>query len=326
MTRRAVITGWGAYLPQHIVTNDDLAKTIDTNDAWIRERTGICQRHIAAKDELTSDLAAHAARKAITKAGIAPETIDLVIVATTTPDDTLPATAAKVQHKIGITGGAAFDINAVCSGFLYGLSTADAYIAAGKAKTILVVGAETYSRILDWQDRGTCILFGDGAGAVILQAQQGAGTNDDAGILHTEIFSDGQYAPLLGSSGGVSSTQNAGYLFMQGKEIFRHAVSKMTASVEHSLQHIGLNSDDIQWLVPHQANMRILQATAKRLNIPEERVILTVDKHANTSAASIPLALSLAADEGKFSSGDLIAIPALGAGLTWGSCLLRWTA
>lgn len=324
MVTRAVITGWGAYLPERIVTNDMLAETVDTNDAWIRERTGICQRHIAAEGEFTSDLAAHAGRKALARAGVKPEMVDLVIVATSTPDDTLPATAAKVQHKLGITGGAAFDINAVCSGFLYGLSTADAFIACGKARTVLVIGAETYSRILDWNDRGTCILFGDGAGAVLLQAQEGKGDTRDRGILITDIYSDGQYAPLLGSTGGVSTTQQAGYIFMHGKEIFRHAVAKMAESVERNLATTGLALDDIDWLVPHQANMRILQSTAKRLNIPDERVILTVDKHANTSAASIPLALSLAADEGKFSPGDLIATPALGAGLTWGSGLIRW--
>lgn len=324
MTHRAVITGWGAYLPQKILTNDALAQMVDTSDAWIQERTGICQRHIAAAGEFTSDLAAHAARKAMDKAGIAPETVDLIIVATSTPDDTLPATAVKVQHKLGIAQGAAFDVNAVCSGFLYALTTADAFIASGKVKTAIVIGAETFSRIVDWKDRGTCILFGDGAGAVVVQAQEGSGKASDRGVLFTEICSDGQYAPLLGATGGVSSTQTAGVLFMQGKEIFRHAVAKMAGSVEHSLQYLGLTTSDIQWLVPHQANMRILQATAKRLNIPEEQVILTVDKHANTSAASIPLALAVAADAGKFTPGDLIACPALGAGLTWGSCLIRW--
>jgi 3-oxoacyl-[acyl-carrier-protein] synthase-3 len=324
MAQRAAITGWGSYLPANVLTNDALAQMVDTSDEWIRERTGICQRHIAADGELTSDLAAHAGRKALAKAGIEADAVDLVIVATSTPDETIPATAVKVQHKLGMTRGAAYDVNAVCSGFLYGLTTADAFITSGKAKTVLVIGAETFSRIVDWQDRSTCILFGDGAGAVVFQAQEGAGNATDRGVLFTEICSDGQYAPLLGCNGGVSSTQTAGHLFMHGKEIFRHAVGKMAGSVEHSLQHLGLSTIDIQWLVPHQANMRILQATAKRLNIPEEQVILTVDKHANTSAASIPLALSIAAEEGKFSSGDLIACPALGAGLTWGSCLIRW--
>lgn len=324
MQLRAIITGWGGYLPETVVTNDDLALRIDTNDAWIRERTGIGQRHIAAEGQLTSDLAARAAEKALARAGLKPDDIDLIIVATSTPDDTLPATAVKVQHKLGMTRGAAYDINAVCSGFLYGLANADAFIRTGMMRNILLIGAETYSRILDWNDRGTCILFGDGAGAVVLQAQEGTGAATDRGVLHSIIRSDGQYAPLLGSSGGVSSTQNAGFIFMQGKDIYRHAVSKMPEAVEQTLEAVGLEVDDLQWLVPHQANMRILQAAAKRLNLPEERVILTVDKHANTSAASIPLALSLAADEGRFTSGDLIATPALGAGLTWGSSLIRW--
>lgn len=324
MATRAVITGWGAYLPANVVSNDDLAQRLDTSDEWIRERTGIRQRHIAAEGELTSDLAAAAAGKALARAGLRPDAVDLIIVATSTPDDTLPATAVKVQHKLGITRGAAFDLNAVCSGFLYGLASADAFITAGKARTALIIGAETFSRILDWNDRTTCILFGDGAGAVVLQAQEGKGDATDRGILCTEICSDGQYSSLLQTTGGVSSTQSAGVLLMQGKEVFRHAVAKMADSVESTLAQTGLAPDAIDWLVPHQANMRILQATAKRLNIPDERAILTVDKHANTSAASIPLALSLAADEGKFSSGDLIATPALGAGLTWGSALIRW--
>jgi 3-oxoacyl-[acyl-carrier-protein] synthase III len=324
MVMRAVITGWGACLPQNVVTNDDLARTIDTSDEWIVERTGIRQRHIAAEGETTSDLAAAAARAALAKAGLEPDAIDLLIVATSTPDLTFPSTAVLTQHKLGMTRGAAFDLNAVCSGFLYALHTADMYISAGKARNVLVIGAETFSRILDWNDRSTCILFGDGAGAVVLQAQKGQGNASDRGLLVSDIHSDGQFAPLLKSTGGVSATREAGFVYMQGKEIFRHAVSKMADSVEHCLQDIGLTTEDIQWLVPHQANMRILQATAKRLNIPEERAILTVDKHANTSAASIPLALSIAADEGKFSSGDLIATPALGAGLTWGASLIRW--
>lgn len=324
MVTRAVITGWGSYLPANVVTNDDLAKRIDTSDEWIRERTGICQRHIAAEGELTSDLAAAAGRKAMERAGVSPQDIDLVIVATSTPDDTIPATAAKVQYKLGILQGAAYDINAVCSGFLYGLGNADAFISSGKAKTVLVIGAETFSRVLDWEDRTTCILFGDGAGAVVLQAQEDKGDASDRGILFTELRSDGTYADLLRTDGGVSTNQKSGVLFMQGKEVFRHAVAKMADSVEFSLQQAGLTLDDVDWLIPHQANMRILQSTAKRLNIPDERAILTVDKHANTSAASIPLALALAADEGKFTPGDLIATPALGAGLTWGSALIRW--
>lgn len=324
MLRRSVIKGWGSYLPQRVVTNAELEQMVDTNDAWIVERTGIRERHIAAEGELTSDLAAHAARRALHRAGMAANEIDLVIVATSTPDDTLPATATKVQHKIGMERGAAFDLNAVCSGFLYGLATADSFLTSGKANTALVIGAETFSRIIDWQDRTTCILFGDGAGAVILKAENGAGTVDDRGILHTAIYSDGQYGCLLQTTGGVSSTQTAGVLLMQGKEVFRHAVGKMADSVEESASATGIPVTGIDWLVPHQANTRILQATAKRLNIPEERVILTVDKHANTSAASIPLALADAAEAGRFKQGDIIATPALGAGLTWGSGLIRW--
>lgn len=321
---RSVVTGWGAYLPSTIVSNDDLAKRIETSDAWIRERTGIEKRHIAAEGELTSDLAAAAGRKALAKAGVKPDAVELIIVATSTPDDTLPSTAAKAQHKLGVTGGAAFDINAVCSGFVYGLTVADAFLTSGKAKNALVIGAETYSRILDWNDRGTCILFGDGAGAVFLQAEKGAGTMEDRGILYTSIASDGQYASLLGSTGGVSSTQTSGFLFMQGKEIFRHAVAKMGDAVEASLAATGLAPEAIDWLVPHQANIRILQSTAKRLNLPEEKVILTVSVHANTSAASIPLALATGAEDGRIVRGNLIATPALGAGLTWGTCLIRW--
>lgn len=324
MVTRAVITGWGSYLPANVVTNDDLAQHMETSDEWIRERTGICQRHIAAEGELTSDLAAAAGRKAMERAGVSAADIDVVIVATCTPDDTIPATAAHVQHKLGITQGAAFDLNAVCSGFLYGLGMAEAFMAARKAKTMLIIGAETFSRVLDWEDRTTSILFGDGAGAVVVQAQEGKGDASDRGILFSELRCDGTYADLLRTNGGVSSTQKAGVLLMQGKEVFRHAVAKMADSVEYSTAQCGLTTADIDWLIPHQANMRILQSTAKRLNIPDERAILTVDKHANTSAASIPLALSLAADEGKFTSGDLIATPALGAGLTWGSALIRW--
>lgn len=324
MVKRAVITGWGSYLPKKILTNKDLETMMDTSDDWIAERTGIRQRHIAAEGELTSDLAASAGKAALEKAGLQPNDVDLLLVATTTPDHTLPATATKVQHKIGMTRGAAFDINAVCSGFLYGLMTADAYIASGKAQTILLIGAETYSRILNWEDRTTCILFGDGAGAVVLQAQEGTGTSADRGILGCEIHSDGQYGDLLGSTGGVSSTQTSGTLFMQGKEIFRHAVAKMAGSVEVVCAKAGIAVAEIDWLIPHQANARILQSTAKRLNVPDERAILTVDRHANTSAASIPLALSVAADAGQLKPGDIIATPALGAGLTWGSCLIRW--
>lgn len=322
---RAVIKGWGHYLPEKVLTNAALAERgIDTNDEWIRERTGITQRHIAAEGELTSHLATHAARKALEKAGIRPEEVDVILLATSTPDDTFPATAVKVQHALGIKQGAAFDMNAVCSGFVYALSVADAMIASGKAKTIIVIGAETFSRLLDWNDRGTCILFGDGAGAVVLQAEQGNGTLQDRGILHTEIRSDGEYVPILTTNAGVSSTQTSGFVHMQGKEVFRHAVSKMAEIVEESLAKSGIAPDDIRWLVPHQANRRILEATAKRLNMDDEHVIMTVDRHANTSAASVPLALAIAAEDGRIQPGDLLATPALGAGLTWGNCIIRW--
>lgn len=321
---RAVVKGWGHYLPERILSNEELAKTVDTNDEWIRERTGITQRHIAAEGELTSHLATKAAQKALAKAGISAEQVDLIIVATSTPDETFPATSVKVQHALGVKQGAAFDLNAVCSGFLYGLSVADTFIASGKAKTVLVIGAETFTRILDWTDRGTCILFGDGAGAVVLQAEKGTGTPADRGILFTEIRSDGEFVPILRTHAGVSATQTAGYVHMEGKEVFRHAATKMADSVELVARECGFTTADIRWLVPHQANQRILQATAKRLNIDDERVIMTVDKHANTSAASIPLALSIAADDGRIKQGDLVAAPALGAGLTWGSCLIRW--
>lgn len=317
---RAVVKGWGMYLPPHIVTNDDLAAKMDTSDEWIRERTGIRQRHVAAKEELTSHLATKAAQNALAKAGIPAEQVDLLLLATTTPDDTLPATATKVQHALGMKQGAAFDLNAACSGFLYALTVADAFITSGKAKTVVVIGAETYTRILDWNDRGTCILFGDGAGALVLQAETGT----DRGILYSDIRSDGEFVPILGATGGVSSTQTAGFLHMQGKEVFRHAVAKMADSVMEAAEKTGTALGDIRWLVPHQANQRILQATAKRLNIDDEHVIMTVDQHANTSAASIPLALAIAAEDGRIRQGDLVATPALGAGLTWGSCLMRW--
>ena len=324
MSTRAVITGIGGYLPEKIVTNADLEKTLDTSDSWIRERTGITQRHIAAEDQYTSDLGAKAAEDALKHAGLQANDIDLILLATSTPDDTLPATAVKIQHKLGMDHGAAFDLNAVCSGFLYGLMTANAFITSGSAGRVLVIGAETYSRILDWDDRGTCILFGDGAGAVVLEAARGDGSTNDRGILACEIQSDGQYADLLGSNGGVSTTQTAGTLFMQGKEVFRHAVAKMADSVLHLCEQTGIPLEDIDWLAPHQANARILQSCAKRLNMADENVILTVDRHANTSSASIPLALWTAERADKLKKGNIIACPALGAGLTWGSCLIRW--
>ncbi len=318
--KQSVVRGVGAYLPLRIMKNQEFEATLDTNDAWIVERTGIRQRHIAADGETTSDLGAHAARAALADAKLTPSDIDLVIVATTTPDETMPATATRIQHKLGIMQGAAFDVNAACSGFIYALTIADSLLKTGAATRALVIGAETYSRILNWQDRGTCILFGDGAGALVLEAQE----NTERGVVYSRIHSDGQYGDLLATTGGVSKTKQAGTLFMEGKEIFRHASAKMSASVSTALAALNLTASDVDWLVPHQANARILAAVAQKLGITEEHIISTVANHANTSAASIPLALAEAHNAGKLKPGQLIALTALGAGLTWGSCLVRW--
>jgi 3-oxoacyl-[acyl-carrier-protein] synthase-3 len=318
--RRAVIAGTGAYLPTRIMKNAEFEAFLETSDDWIRERTGIVQRHIAAEGEYTSHLATAAAKAAIADAKISASEIDLLILATTTPDDTMPATATKVQHAIGMTRGAAFDINAACSGFVYAMSIANSYIVSGAAKTVLIIGAETYSRIMDWKDRGTCILFGDGAAALVLKAEE----NSERGVLASTIDSDGQYVPLLGVNGGVSSTQTAGTLFMAGKEIYRHAVSKMPEAVVKAMEQAGLPLSSLDWLVPHQANLRILEGVGHKLGIAGEKVIATVQHHANTSAASIPLALHEAAKDGRIKPGQLIACPALGAGLTWGCFVVRW--
>ncbi|MCC7259966.1 MAG: ketoacyl-ACP synthase III [Alphaproteobacteria bacterium] len=318
---RSVITGCGAYLPKNRVTNADLEKTMETSDEWIATRTGIRARHIAAEGEFTSDLAAHAAKAAMDNAGVGPEDIDLIIVATTTPDETLPATAVHVQRKLGITQGAAFDMQAACSGFVYGLSIADSFLRAGTAKRALVIGAETFSRIVDWEDRTTCVLFGDGAGAVVVEAQE---TSEDIGILYSNIFSDGRYADILRTDGGVSSTRTAGLLRMAGKEVFRHAVSKMSDCVAQALATKGIDKSTVDWVIPHQANQRIMEAIADRMELPLEKIISTIALHANTSAASIPLALSVALADGRVKKGNLLALQALGAGLTWGSCLIRW--
>jgi 3-oxoacyl-[acyl-carrier-protein] synthase-3 len=317
---QAVIKGVGHYLPEKIVTNHDLESMVDTNDQWIVERTGIKQRHIAAEGEFTSDIASKAAIQAIDKSGIRVQDIDLVIVATSTPDLTLPATATIVQQKIGMKRGAAYDMNAACSGFIYGLMQANAAIKSRQASTVLVIGAETFSRIVDWNDRSTCILFGDGAGAVVLQAEE----DTERGILHAEIFSDGTYTDILKTKGGVSTTGDASTLFMEGKEVFRHAVSKMTATIEHSLKTLGSGKENLDWVIGHQANARILSAIAKKFDLPEHKNIITVHNHANTSAASIPLALSVALDEQKLQKNDIIVMPALGAGLTWGASIVRW--
>lgn len=322
--RRAVLLSTGAYLPERIMTNAELESLVDTNHEWIVERTGIHQRHIAAEGQFTSDLAVAAGLEAIARAGIAPDSIDLVVLATTTPDDTMPSTATKVQHRLGITKGAAFDINAACSGFVYAMTVANSFIASGNAKRVLVIGAETYSRILDWTDRGTCILFGDGAAAVLLDAQDDKGDVTDRGVLYSGIHSDGQYTQLLATKGGVSSTMTSGKMFMVGKEIFRHAVSKMPAAVEEGMAALQLPLSAIDWVVPHQANRRILSGVGQKLQVSEDKVVCTVTMHANTSAASIPLALHQASGDGRIQKGHLVVCPALGAGLTWGCTILRW--
>ena len=321
--RRSQIIGFGSYLPKNIVTNDDLARNIDTSDEWIRKRTGITQRHIAAEGELTSDIAEHAARAALDNAGVSSNEIDLIVLATATPDNTFPATAARVQSKLGIRRGAAFDVQAVCAGYVYALATADNMIRLGQAETALVIGAEVFSRILDWEDRGTCVLFGDGSGATVLRGSEAAGSNQDRGILSTHIYSDGNYYDMLYVNGGPSTTGTSGYLRMEGKEVFRHAVQRMSEVVETALETNGLKIDDVDWLIPHQANKRIMDSIAKKLSFPAEKVVVTVDKQANTSAATIPLALAQAASDGRLKKGNLIALSALGGGFSWGSALFR---
>jgi 3-oxoacyl-[acyl-carrier-protein] synthase III len=324
MILRSQVVGCGAYLPARVLTNAELAKTVDTSDEWIVKRTGIRERRVAAKGELTSDLAVEAARAALNMAGMSADEIDIIVCATSTPDETFPATATRVQAKLGMTGGAAFDVQAVCSGFIYGLAVADNFIRAGQARTALVIGAETFSRILDWQDRSTCVLFGDGAGAVVLQGAEGNGGPKQRGILSTHIYSDGRHHDALYVDGGPSSTGTVGHLRMDGREVFRHAVVRMAEAIDTALQANGLTPGDIDWLVPHQANRRIIDAMARRLNLPDDRVVVTVDRHANTSAASIPLALCQAVGDDRIRSGDLILMEAMGGGFTWGSALLRW--
>jgi 3-oxoacyl-[acyl-carrier-protein] synthase-3 len=321
---RSVITGTGSYLPKQILTNSDLEKKVDTTDEWIIERTGIKQRHIAAEDEVTSDLAVIAAKRALESASLDPNQIDLIILATSTADQTFPSTATTIQRKLGITGGAAFDIQAVCSGFVYALTTADNFIKAGQAKHVLVIGAEIFSRILDWEDRTTCVLFGDGAGAVVLSSQNGVGNNTDQGLLSSRIHSDGRYNELLFVDGGVSSTGTVGQLRMKGREVFRHAIVNLASVVGEVLQDSNMSSENIDWIVPHQANKRILDGTARKLKVATNKVIVTVEKHANTSAASIPLALDEAVKDGRITRGQVVILEAMGGGFTWGACLLRW--
>ena len=321
---RSQILGCGAYLPKTILTNHDLAKRVDTSDEWIRARTGISERHVAAPDEKTSDLGLEAARAAMAHAGATGKDIDLVVCATTTPDQTFPSVATMIQARIGMTRGAAFDVQAVCSGFIFGLAVADNFIRTGQARTVLLVGAECMTRLLDWNDRTTCVLFGDGAGAVVLTAMEGAGDNADRGVLNTQLFSDGRLHDMLYVDGGPSTTQTTGYLRMQGKEVFRHAVANIAAAIEASANAAGLSVHDIDWFVPHQANQRILDGTARRLHISPEKVISTVATHGNTSAASVPLALATAVEDGRIKRGDLVLLEAMGGGLTWGSALLRW--
>ncbi|MBO0345999.1 ketoacyl-ACP synthase III [Roseibium sp. CAU 1637] len=321
---RSRILGCGSYLPAKCLTNSDLEKLVDTSDEWIVQRTGITQRHVAADGEFTSDLALEAAKAALANAGVDAQEIDLIILATATPDNTFPASAVSVQAKLGIHHGFAFDVQAVCSGFVYALTTADAYLKAGLAKKALVIGAETFSRILDWTDRTTCVLFGDGAGAVVLEAYEGEGTTADQGILTSHLRSDGRHKEKLYVDGGPSTTQTSGFLRMEGREVFKHAVGMITDVIEDAYAATGYSSEDLSWFIPHQANRRIIDASAKKLGIDPTKVVTTVDKHGNTSAASIPLALCQAVTDGRVQRGDLILLEAMGGGFTWGSVILRW--
>ena len=321
---RTVVLGSGSYLPERVLTNDELSRMVETSDGWIVQRTGIRRRHIAADGELTSDLAAAAARKALEDAKLAVADIDLIVVATATPDDTFPATAVTVQAKLDMTHGAAFDLQAVCSGFVFALATVDAMIQAGQARRALVVGAETLSRIVDWDDRTTCVLFGDGAGAVVVGREEQPGTIGDRGVLTSQLRSDGRHRDKLYVDGGPSSTGTVGRLRMEGREVFKHAVGMIADVIDAAFAVTGLRAADIDWFVPHQANIRIIDASAKKLGIPPEKVVRTVEDHGNTSAASIPLALAAAARDGRIKRGDLVLLEAMGGGFTWGSVLLRW--
>jgi 3-oxoacyl-[acyl-carrier-protein] synthase-3 len=321
---RSVVLGCGSYLPDRVVCNEELAGAVETSDAWIVQRTGIRQRHVAAPGELTSDLGIQAARAALSNAHVDAQSIDLIVLATSTPDNTFPAAAVSVQAGLGITRGAAFDLQAVCSGFVYGLATADGLLRTGTYKRALVIGAETFSRILDWSDRTTCVLFGDGAGAVVIEAQQQPGGPEDRGILTTHLRSDGRHKSKLYVDGGPSSTQTVGHLRMEGRAVFKHAVAMITDVIEDAFRATGYTAADIDWFVPHQANKRIIDDSAQKLGIAPEKVVTTVGMHGNTSAASIPLALNVAIKDGRIKKGDLVLLEAMGGGFTWGSALVRW--
>ena len=323
MTIRAQVRGVGHYLPKRVVPNSEFEASIDTSDEWIRSRSGIERRHFAAEGETTSDMAAAAAQIALDMAGLTPDDIDAIVVATSTADLTFPSAATMVQGKLGMTRGFAFDVQAVCAGFVFALANANALIASGQAKRALVIGAETFSRIMDWEDRTTSVLFGDGAGALVLEAAEGKGTNADRGILATDLNSDGRHKDILYVDGGVS-TNSTGYLRMQGKEVFRHAVEKLAQTAHAALEKIGLSGDDVDWIVPHQANLRIIKSTAQKMGVGLDRVVITVQDHGNTSAASIPLALSVGVERGQIKQGDLLVTEAIGGGLAWGAVVLRW--
>ncbi|MDD9727368.1 ketoacyl-ACP synthase III [Roseovarius sp. SK2] len=324
MTIRAVVDGVGHYLPERVVPNSHFETFLETSDEWIRSRSGIERRHFAAEDQTTSDLGARAALAAMADAGVGPDDIDGILVATSTPDLTFPSVATMIQKELGMTRGFGFDVQAVCAGFIYALANANALIVSGQAKRLLVIGTETFSRIMDWTDRSTCVLFGDGAGAVVLSASEADGTSQDRGILSTDLNSDGRYIDMLYVDGGVSSTGTSGKLKMQGNLLFRQAVEKLTTTAEAALEKAALSDDDVDWIVPHQANIRIIQGTAKKLGVPMDRVVVTVQDHGNTSAASIPLALSVGVAEGKIKRGDVIVSEAIGGGLAWGAVVLRW--
>jgi 3-oxoacyl-[acyl-carrier-protein] synthase-3 len=321
---RSVVRGCGSHLPERVLTNADLATMVDTSDEWIVQRTGIRQRHIAGDHETTSTLGIAAARAALAHAGLEPGDIDLVVCATSTPDFTFPSCASQIQFGLGITQGAAFDVQAVCTGFVYAVSVADKFLVSGSHKRALVVGAETFSRILDWEDRTTCVLFGDGAGAIVLEAQEGEGTNQDRGVLTSHLRSDGRHREKLYVDGGPGSTKTTGMLRMEGKEVFRFAVGQVVDVIRDAFKATGTTPEELDWFVPHQANKRIIDASAEKLGIAPEKVVITVERHGNTSAASIPLALDAAVRDGRVTTGDLVMIEAIGGGFTWGSALIRW--